>query len=278
MIDFEGRSVMVTGAAGGVGQCPGYGSVRVRRPDCRLRPGRNGPERQAHRRGPSFRSDRRRRGRNLPAGSPRGTRRRRHFERRLDTRRNACRRTTAALDNEMNLNFRSAAVLSQALLPAMRDQPQGAAFVFISSVNALAHFGNPAYAAAKAALSPGCAPSRRRRAATAFGPMRFAGLDRTGAWDHRIAERSGNPCQCRRALSARPPRRARRSRPRRGVPGLAGGQRNNRRYAQCGCGPDGRQSALPGPDRWLSCQRQSGSYGPRRPEGLTERSRRPKHI
>ncbi|TIT07852.1 MAG: SDR family NAD(P)-dependent oxidoreductase, partial [Mesorhizobium sp.] len=33
--------------------------------------------------------------------------------------------STTALDREMNLNFRSAALLSQALLPVMRNQPQG---------------------------------------------------------------------------------------------------------------------------------------------------------
>ena len=94
----------------------------------------------------------------------------------------------AALDHEMNLNFRSAALLSKALLPALRNQPQGAAFVFISSVNAQAHFGNPAYAAAKAALNAwmraiATEEGRNGIRANAVVP----GSIRTGAWEHRLA-------------------------------------------------------------------------------------------
>ena len=98
--------------------------------------------------------------------------------------------TTEALDREMNLNFRSAALLSQALLPSMRHQPGGSAFVFISSVNAIAHFGNPAYAAAKAGLL-----AWMRAIATEEGGngIRANGIVpgsiRTGAWEHRIAEK-----------------------------------------------------------------------------------------
>jgi NAD(P)-dependent dehydrogenase (short-subunit alcohol dehydrogenase family) len=51
---------------------------------------------------------------------------------------------------EMDANFSGVALLTHALIPAMRNRP-GAALVFISSVNALTHHGNPAYAAAKAA-------------------------------------------------------------------------------------------------------------------------------
>ncbi|QPC89990.1 SDR family NAD(P)-dependent oxidoreductase [Mesorhizobium sp. INR15] len=96
--------------------------------------------------------------------------------------------STAALDHEMDLNFRSAALLSKALLPAMRNQPLGAAFVFISSVNAQAHFGNPAYAAAKAALNAwmraiATEEGRNNIRANAVVP----GSIRTGAWEHRLA-------------------------------------------------------------------------------------------
>lgn len=100
--------------------------------------------------------------------------------------------TTEALDKEMDLNFRSAALLSNALLPAMRDRPSGAAFVFVSSVNALAHCGNPAYSAAKAALN-----AWMRAIATEEGKngvranVVVPGSIRTGAWDHRIAEKPG---------------------------------------------------------------------------------------
>jgi NAD(P)-dependent dehydrogenase (short-subunit alcohol dehydrogenase family) len=97
--------------------------------------------------------------------------------------------TAEALDREMNLNFRSAALLSQALLPSMRNQPGGAAFVFIASVNAQAHFGNPAYSAAKAGLiawmrAIATEEGRNGIRANAVVP----GSIRTGAWDHRIAE------------------------------------------------------------------------------------------
>lgn len=92
-----------------------------------------------------------------------------------------------AFSHEVDLNLRSAALLSHALLPSMRHQPTGAAFVFISSVNALAHFGNPAYAAAKAGLLAWMRAIAVEEAgngvrANAVTP----GSVRTGAWDHRI--------------------------------------------------------------------------------------------
>lgn len=96
----------------------------------------------------------------------------------------------AALDHEMDLNFRSAALLSQALLPAMRNQRDGAAFVFISSVNAQAHFGNPAYAAAKAALTAwmrAIATEEGRNGIRANAVI--PGSIRTGAWEHRLAQK-----------------------------------------------------------------------------------------
>lgn len=100
--------------------------------------------------------------------------------------------STEALDREMNLNFRSAALLTQAFLPAMRRRPEGAAFVFISSVNAFVHCGNPAYSAAKAALN-----AWMRAVATEEGRngvranVVVPGSIRTGAWDHRIAQEPG---------------------------------------------------------------------------------------
>lgn len=96
--------------------------------------------------------------------------------------------TTEAFDQEMSLNFRSATLLSREFLPAMRNQSGGAAFVFISSINALVHCGNPAYAAAKAALN-----AWMRAIATEEGKNGIRanavvpGSIRTGAWDHRIA-------------------------------------------------------------------------------------------
>ncbi|WP_306119212.1 MULTISPECIES: SDR family oxidoreductase [unclassified Roseitalea] len=95
--------------------------------------------------------------------------------------------TTERFDHEMDLNFRGAADLSRALLPAMRANPSGASFVFVSSVNALAHYGNPAYAAAKAGLG---AWARALAAEEGVNGIRAnvvaPGSIRTAAWDHRI--------------------------------------------------------------------------------------------
>ncbi len=97
--------------------------------------------------------------------------------------------TADVLTAEMDLNFKSAALLSKALIPAMRSRPQGASFVFISSVNANIHFGNPAYAAAKAALH-----AWMRAIATEEGRNNIRanvvvpGSIRTPAWMHRIEE------------------------------------------------------------------------------------------
>ncbi len=55
------------------------------------------------------------------------------------------------LADEMDRNFTGAALFTQAFLPAMRARGAGC-FVFVSSVNALSHHGNPAYSAAKAAV------------------------------------------------------------------------------------------------------------------------------
>lgn len=98
--------------------------------------------------------------------------------------------TDDALTHEMNLNFRGAAIMTQALLPAMRNQPSGAAFVFVTSVNALAHFGNPAYAAAKSALhawTRAIATEEGRNGVRAN--VVVPGSIRTDAWTHRIEQK-----------------------------------------------------------------------------------------
>jgi NAD(P)-dependent dehydrogenase (short-subunit alcohol dehydrogenase family) len=95
--------------------------------------------------------------------------------------------TPEALSHELDLNFRSAAALSQAFLPAMRGQPHGAAFVFISSINALAHFGNPAYAAAKAALLAWMRAIATEEGANGVRANAITpGSIRTAAWDQRL--------------------------------------------------------------------------------------------
>lgn len=60
--------------------------------------------------------------------------------------------TPDGLADELERNFTGPALLTHALLPAMRRLAGNRAFVMISSVNALTHHGNPAYSAAKAAL------------------------------------------------------------------------------------------------------------------------------
>jgi NAD(P)-dependent dehydrogenase (short-subunit alcohol dehydrogenase family) len=101
--------------------------------------------------------------------------------------------TATALDAEMDLNFKSAALLSKALIPAMRNRSGGASFVFVSSVNATAQFGNPAYAAAKAALH-----AWMRAIATEEGQhgiranVVVPGSIRTPAWNHRIERNPGS--------------------------------------------------------------------------------------
>ncbi len=94
------------------------------------------------------------------------------------------------LAHEMDLNFRGPVLMARALTPAMRDQPFGAAFVFVSSVNAFAHYGNPAYSAAKAGLH-----AWMRAIATEEGRngiranVVVPGSIMTNAWTHRIEQK-----------------------------------------------------------------------------------------
>ncbi|MCL7998102.1 SDR family oxidoreductase [Brucella sp. 21LCYQ03] len=101
--------------------------------------------------------------------------------------------TFEALDHgktitEININLTSVTVFSTALARAMAERGSGA-FVFISSINSLMHFGNPAYAAAKAGIN-----AFARALAVEYGPKGLRanvvcpGSIRTAAWDHRIAK------------------------------------------------------------------------------------------
>ncbi len=94
--------------------------------------------------------------------------------------------TPAALTDEMDRNFTGAAMLCQGLLPAMRARKTGA-LVFISSVNAVSHHGNPAYSAAKAALlawmrAIAVEEGKHGIRANAVIPASI----RTNAWEHRL--------------------------------------------------------------------------------------------
>ncbi|MEQ1770872.1 MAG: SDR family oxidoreductase [Devosia sp.] len=89
--------------------------------------------------------------------------------------------------SEVTINLNSAYALAGPIVEAMAKRGSGNV-VFISSVNGLMHFGNPAYATAKAGLiayARAIALERGRNGvrANAICP----GSVRTPAWDHRIA-------------------------------------------------------------------------------------------
>lgn len=92
---------------------------------------------------------------------------------------------SAAISHELALNFTGAADLSARLLPAMRKR--GGALVFVASVNAISHHGNPAYSAAKAALlawmrAIAVEDGKHGIRANAVIPASI----RTEAWTHRL--------------------------------------------------------------------------------------------
>jgi NAD(P)-dependent dehydrogenase (short-subunit alcohol dehydrogenase family) len=96
--------------------------------------------------------------------------------------------TQERVETEIDLNLTGVASLTNALLKPMVARGSGC-FVFISSVNALSHFGNPAYAAAKAginALSRAIAVEHGRQGIRAN--VVCPGSIRTPAWDHRLAK------------------------------------------------------------------------------------------
>lgn len=95
--------------------------------------------------------------------------------------------TPGGVDDELARNFTGPALLTHALLPAMRLLTGNRAFVMISSVNALAHHGNPAYSAAKAALlawmrAIAVEEGKYGIRANAVIPASI----RTAAWDYRL--------------------------------------------------------------------------------------------
>lgn len=95
--------------------------------------------------------------------------------------------TPATYDDEMARNVSGAAKFCMALLPEMRRAAGDRSFVFIASVNALSHFGNPAYAAAKAAglawmRAIATEAGRDGVRANAVVPASIW----TAAWDHRL--------------------------------------------------------------------------------------------
>ena len=92
----------------------------------------------------------------------------------------------AVWDNELAINLTGAYAVTTPLLEGMRQRGSGS-IVFIASVNGLAHFGNPAYSAAKAGLiayARGIAVERGRDGIRSN--VVCPGSVRTPAWDHRF--------------------------------------------------------------------------------------------
>jgi len=89
--------------------------------------------------------------------------------------------------NEVEINLNGAYYVTAPVVAAM-EANGGGNVVFISSVNGLGHFGNPAYSAAKAGLiafARGLAVERGHKGIRAN--VVCPGSVRTPAWDHRIA-------------------------------------------------------------------------------------------
>lgn len=88
---------------------------------------------------------------------------------------------------ELNINLNGAYALTDPIIAAMVERGRGA-LVFISSVNAIAHFGNPAYSAAKAGLIAYAKAIAVERGGEGVRANVVApGSVRTPAWDHRLA-------------------------------------------------------------------------------------------
>jgi NAD(P)-dependent dehydrogenase (short-subunit alcohol dehydrogenase family) len=100
--------------------------------------------------------------------------------------------TPDGIEEELARNLTGAMHLTQALLPAMRAGNGNRAFVFISSVNAIAHHGNPAYSAAKAGMlawmrAIAVEEGRHGIRANAVVPASI----HTNAWEYRLAADPG---------------------------------------------------------------------------------------
>ena len=92
----------------------------------------------------------------------------------------------AAFERELAVNLTGAFNVVSPALAGMTRRGDGA-IVFIATVNALAHYGNPAYAAAKAGLvAYAKAIAVERGAAGVRANVICPGSVRTPAWDHRL--------------------------------------------------------------------------------------------
>ncbi|MDQ0471762.1 SDR family oxidoreductase [Labrys wisconsinensis] len=110
----------------------------------------------------------------------------------------------AVWERELAINLSGAFHLAAPIVAAMAARG-GGAVVFVASVNGLAHYGNPAYSAAKAGLiayAKAIAVERGRNGVRAN--VVCPGSVRTPAWDHRFAR---DPAIADRVLPHYPLRR-----------------------------------------------------------------------
>lgn len=102
---------------------------------------------------------------------------------------------TNKIGDEIDLNLTGVMAFNQKLVEAMVKRGSGT-IVFVSSVNALQHFGNPAYSAAKAGIN-----AFSRAIAVEYGQYGIRsnvvcpGSIRTPAWDHRISRDPAIPAK-----------------------------------------------------------------------------------
>jgi NAD(P)-dependent dehydrogenase (short-subunit alcohol dehydrogenase family) len=88
--------------------------------------------------------------------------------------------------SELTINLSGAYALTDLIIQAMARRGHGS-LVFISSVNALTHYGNPAYSAAKAGLvAYSKAIAVERGGQGVRSNVVCPGSVRTPAWDHRL--------------------------------------------------------------------------------------------
>lgn len=93
--------------------------------------------------------------------------------------------------DELNINLSGAYAMADPIIAGMAKRGKGS-IVFISSVNGLEHYGNPAYSAAKAGLIAYAKAIAVERGAQGIRANVVApGSVRTPAWDHRIAADAG---------------------------------------------------------------------------------------
>lgn len=188
MIDFSGRTVWITAAAGGIGQalCATFSKAGARviafdsnakgldavRAEQKVALDLTDPKALTEVLGPLLQTS-------LPYAlvSNLGWTRDEHLGMVTDE----------SLLHEIDINLTATIRLTRLVAPAMAAKGEGN-FVYTSSVNAAAHFGNPTYSAAKAGLE-----AFARAVATEYGPLGLRAncvapaSVRTYAWDHRFA-------------------------------------------------------------------------------------------